>query len=212
MSACDVTGSGRSLRLVAVFYDAVVARWEPGAGGRLTDAALELFAEHGFRNVTVADVASYAGVTERTFYRHFATKEDVLFSDSEEILTLLLNAIDATPESSPAADALRNATGALAAAFQGERAHHRRRVKVVASDPQLVERDLLKQQAWSETIAARLRARGTSAVRATVLATAVTAAFRAAYAQWATDRAARPLVDRVDAAIADLADDLTKLR
>ncbi|HVS86414.1 MAG TPA: TetR family transcriptional regulator, partial [Gaiellaceae bacterium] len=62
-----------------------MARWEPDARGRLAQAALELFAERGFDGTTVADIAERAGLTERTFFRHFADKREVLFADGDAL-------------------------------------------------------------------------------------------------------------------------------
>jgi AcrR family transcriptional regulator len=172
------------------------------------DAALDLFAEHGFRTVTVAQIAEAAGVTERTFFRQFATKEDVLFADGDAILELLLRAIDGAPKAASPAEVMRTATDELADSFQSERARHRIRAKLIASDTSLLERDLLKQHAWSELVADRLRARGIPAGRAIVLAAATTGAFRAAYLGWCTDRGSTALRSRVHAAIDQLGEDL----
>lgn len=185
-----------------------MVRWEPGVAGRLADAALDLFAQHGFRSVTVAQIAASVGVTERTFFRHFATKEDVLFADGDAILELILHVIDAAPKQDSPVEVMRTTTAALAESFQGERARHRIRAKMIASDSQLLERDLLKQQAWSQLVAGCLRARGTPAARATVLAAATTAAFRVAYLGWCTDRGSDTLRNRAHAAMDQLGADL----
>jgi AcrR family transcriptional regulator len=185
-----------------------MVRWEPGVAGRLSEAALDLFAEHGFRAVTVAQIAEAAGVTERTFFRHFATKEDVLFADGDAILELLIDGIESAPTSASSAQVMRTVTAALADSFQGDRARHRLRAKMIAADPSLLERDLLKQQAWIQLVAERLRTRGTPIARATVLSAAATAAFRVAYEGWCADRGAATLRHRVHAALDQLGDDL----
>src|SRR4051794_29750710 len=59
-----------------------MVRWEPNARGRLEKAALELYAERGFDATTVAEIAARAGLTERTFFRYFADKREVLFDGS----------------------------------------------------------------------------------------------------------------------------------
>jgi AraC-like DNA-binding protein len=64
-----------------------MARWEPGAQGRLQQAAMELFAERGYARTTVEDIAARAGLTERTFFRYFADKREVLFGGSKHRLT-----------------------------------------------------------------------------------------------------------------------------
>ena len=62
-----------------------MARWEPNASQRLAEAALELFAERGYENTTVLDIAKRAGLAKSTFFRHFQDKREVLFG--EEVLT-----------------------------------------------------------------------------------------------------------------------------
>ena len=70
-----------------------MSRWEPNARGRLEDAALELYTERGFDETTVAEIAERAGLTERTFFRHFADKREVLFGGQDALLELFVNAI-----------------------------------------------------------------------------------------------------------------------
>ena len=57
-----------------------MSRWEPDARGRLEKAALALYGERGFENTTVAEIADRAGLTERTFFRYFTDKREVLFA------------------------------------------------------------------------------------------------------------------------------------
>ena len=77
-----------------------MGRWEPDARGRLMQAALELYGERGFEQTTVAEIAQRAGLTERTFFRHFADKREVLFSG--EVDDLVLSALaDARPSAAP---------------------------------------------------------------------------------------------------------------
>jgi AcrR family transcriptional regulator len=69
-------------------------------------AALKRFAEKGFSNVTVTELAREAGVTERTFFRHFPTKEAVLFQDYETQLEWLADALAGRPASESLFDAV----------------------------------------------------------------------------------------------------------
>ena len=64
----------------------IMARWEPGARERLQAAALELFATRGFEQTTAAEIAQSVGLTERTFFRHFSDKREVLFYGQEQFL------------------------------------------------------------------------------------------------------------------------------
>jgi AcrR family transcriptional regulator len=72
----------------------------------LRQAALNSFARKGFVNVTVTELAREAGVTERTFFRHFPTKEAVLFQDYETQLEWLAEALAQRPPSEPLFDAV----------------------------------------------------------------------------------------------------------
>ena len=70
-----------------------MSRWEPNARGRLEEAALELYTERGFDETTVAEIAERAGLTERTFFRHFADKREVLFAGSEQFVSQIVDAV-----------------------------------------------------------------------------------------------------------------------
>src|SRR5258708_36066803 len=96
-------------------YHHAIGRWEPDARGRLAKAALTLYAEQGFEQTTVAEIASFAGLTERTFFRHFADKREVLFYGMDAMPDLLMHAVaDAPTTATPmeAAGAGRTAAGA----------------------------------------------------------------------------------------------------
>ena len=74
-----------------------MARWEPNAHGRLEQAAMELYAERGFDQTTVAEIAARAGLTERTFFRHYADKREVLFGGSETLSERLVASVAGVP-------------------------------------------------------------------------------------------------------------------
>lgn len=61
-------------------------RWPADSRERLVDAALGLFVEHGYAATTIDEIAARAGVTARTFFRHFVDKEEVLFSDDDSVM------------------------------------------------------------------------------------------------------------------------------
>lgn len=73
-----------------------MGRWEPNARGRLAEAALELYSERGFEQTTVAEIAKRAGLTERTYFRHYADKREVLFGGTE-LRDLLVGAVAGCP-------------------------------------------------------------------------------------------------------------------
>src|SRR5581483_9287188 len=93
-----------------------MGRWEPDARGRLERAALDLYVQRGFDATTVAEIAERAGLTERTFFRHFADKREVLFAGSADLVALLDERVASAPKTkSPiaAVGAALEAAGAL---------------------------------------------------------------------------------------------------
>src|ERR1700745_102495 len=97
MSVTDIRLAPMSVTVITRI--GAVARWKPDAVGRLQHAALELFVERGYENTTVADIAERAELTERTFFRHFADKREVLFSGTDLLRELLTSSVAAAPGS-----------------------------------------------------------------------------------------------------------------
>src|ERR1700685_1823691 len=90
----------------AITYDQRMSRWEPNARGRLEQAAMELYVEHGFEQTTVAEIARRAGLTERTFFRHFADKREVLFWGAGALQELFVSTVASAPDSAAPIDAM----------------------------------------------------------------------------------------------------------
>ena len=67
---------------------------------RLQDAALKLYQTRGYEQTTAADIAAEAGVTQRTFFRHFADKREVLFSGEDEFIDAITSAVVSAPQGS----------------------------------------------------------------------------------------------------------------
>src|SRR6187200_1968009 len=82
-----------------------MGRWQPDARERMTRAALELFAERGFAQTTAGDIAERAGVTERTFFRYFTDKREVLFDGSETMTSAAYESTLAAPMDASPLDA-----------------------------------------------------------------------------------------------------------
>src|ERR1700688_1830660 len=87
------------MSVVVINYDPGMTRWEPNAAGRLAQAALELYSERGFEQTTVAEIAGRAGLTERTFFRHFTDKREVLFAGAGMLQELVVTAVASAPGS-----------------------------------------------------------------------------------------------------------------
>src|SRR3954470_14515647 len=134
-----------------------MARWEPNASGRLTEAALALFAERGYAETTVGDIAARAGLTERTFFNHFSDKREVLFAGSEQFLNRVVDAVRAAPRSEPPLDAVVSAYASLNDFFEERRPFARKRSALIAAHPELEERELIKMRSLSVAITEVLR-------------------------------------------------------
>ncbi|MFI2606660.1 TetR/AcrR family transcriptional regulator [Kitasatospora sp. NPDC018619] len=161
-----------------------MGRWEPNARGRLAQAALELYAEQGFEQTTVGEITARAGLTERTFYRHFADKREVLFSGSETVKELLAQTIADVPAVASAMDAACAALEAFGARLQESPERVRLRNSVVSANAELRERELIKLAHLAETMAAALRERGTPEPAASLAAETAIAVFKVAFARW----------------------------
>jgi AcrR family transcriptional regulator len=162
-----------------------MSRWEPDARGRLEQAAWALFGERGYEQTTVAEIAARAGVTERTFFRQFADKREVLFSGAGELREAMINGLAQTPEAAAPIDAIAGALDAAAAAM-GERSPDfaRQRAAIINANADLQERELIKLAGLASALAETLRARGVKEPAASLTAAAGIAVFRVAFASW----------------------------
>jgi AcrR family transcriptional regulator len=163
-----------------------MGRWEPNARGRLAEAALELFAERGYEQTTVADIAGRAGLTERTFFRHFADKREVLFSGQSELQDVLVSTVASAPDSAGPLAAVATAVAVVGASLQQNRDWARRRQEIITANPELRERDLIKLATLATSMAGALRDRGVPEPAATLAAEAGMAVFRVAFEHWVT--------------------------
>jgi len=161
-----------------------MSRWEPDGRGRLEQAALALYAERGFDNTTVAEIAERAGVTERTFFRHFADKREVLFGGAGGLQDLLVGTVASAPASLAPLDAVAAGLEAAGALFEEYRATVRQRAAIIAATPELRERELIKLAVLSAALADTLRGRGLSGPAASLTAEVATAVFRITFDQW----------------------------
>ena len=180
-----------------ISYDPHMTRWEPGGRGRLELAALALYGERGFENTTVAEIAARAGLTERTFFRHFADKREVLFSGADALQELLVSNVAAAPDSIAPIDAVGAAVEAAGALLQERRAYARQRAAVIAANAELRERDLIKLASLASAIAEALRQRGVADPAASLSAEAGIAVFRIAFERWVEETNQRDLPELI---------------
>ena len=204
MSKDDITLSSDVSFCNHIGYDGFMGRWEPDARGRLEQAALELFEERGYGRTTVEDIAARAGLTERTFFRYFTDKREVLFSGSAALEAQIVETIGATPTSVPPLTAVTGAFAALAPWFEARRDHAQQRRTVIAAHVELGERELIKLATIAAAIAAMLRQRGLAAPTAALVAETGIAIFKNAFERWADDPRKQSFTVHVGASVAAL--------
>ena len=127
------------MSVAVITYDLGMGRWEPNARGRLEQAALELYVERGFEQTTVAEIAERAGLTERTFFRYFADKREVLFAGADVLQELLVSAVVGAPGSVAPLEAVAAALEAAGPLLQERREYSRRRQAVIDANAALQE-------------------------------------------------------------------------
>ena len=182
-----------------------MSRWQPDAAGRLQRAAFELYAERGYDETTVAEIADRAGLTERTFFRHFADKREVLFSGSGELQRLMVDAVNAAPPSATPMEAITVGLAAASTVFDASRRpYSRQRQAVIDANPELQERELVKLASLAAALADALRRRGVQDPAAGLTAEAGVAVFRVAFEHWVRDDSDRDFARFVHDGIAEL--------
>ncbi|MCU1475807.1 MAG: transcriptional regulator, TetR family [Subtercola sp.] len=167
-----------------------MARWKPDARGRLQRAALELFAERGFEQTTALEVAERAGVTERTFFRYFPDKREVLFDGAGELQRVIVESIDSAPATLAPIDVVGAAMQVGAGFLEGGREYSRQRAAVIAANPSLQERELLKLASLGAAVAEALRRRGAPELTAALAAEAGVSVFKIGFETWIGDDSA----------------------
>jgi AcrR family transcriptional regulator len=182
-------------------------RWEQGAEDRLRDAAIELFLEHGYENVTVTQITERAGLTRRTFSRYFADKRDVLFAGSEMLPVALADAVLEADAALTPFEALLTALEQVGGVLADRVAHHAaQRRAIVAASPELRERGRTKFADVAEALAGALRQRGASPSTAALMADVGVAIFQTAFGRWIDAPKDAMFAERVRAAADEIAD------
>jgi len=185
-------------------YDRRMARWEPDARGRLEQAALDLYDERGYDDTTVADIAERAGLTKRTYFRYFADKREVLFGGSQQLEELLVGAVQAAPPSAAPFDAVVAALEATGPMFEARRPRAIRRQGIIAANPELQERELIKLASLARAIAGALRGRDVPDAAATLAAETGVTVFKVAFERWVDPANDASFTQVTHAALADL--------
>ncbi|OMI84661.1 TetR family transcriptional regulator [Streptomyces sp. M1013] len=164
-----------------------MARWPGGTPERLQEAAIELFTERGYERTTVAEIATRAGLTERTFYNHFADKREVLFPGQDSFIAEVRDALGRAPTEQSPLDAIRAVFSAGSDWLDQRRSAAQRRRHILDAHPDLREREGAKLAALAAAIAGALRARGVPDPAATLTAAVSVTAYQCAAARWLAD-------------------------
>lgn len=161
-----------------------MARWDPGAEERLKRAAIELYLERGYDNVTVTHIAERAGLTRRSYFRYFPDKREVLFAGSERLPPALAEAVlTADPNAAPLAAAL-DALARVGAQLVEQVDDVTERQAVIDASPELQERERTKAAAITGAIRDALKQRQVNAGTAELVAQLATVAFQNAFRHW----------------------------
>lgn len=177
----------------------VMPRWEPDVRQRLVQAALDLYTTQGYDATTVGDIAGRAGVTKRTYNRHFPDKREVLFGGADLLRGRITSALRDAPAGMSSLDAGMHAARACGDLFeQGQHDYLRRREDLINSSGELQEREAHKLAVLAEAVANGLIERGTDPDDARLIADLVIAGFKVAARLWMQDPATpfAVLVDR----------------
>lgn len=194
-------------RCVIAVYDGRVARWDPGAADRLRRAAIDLFAERGFENVSAAEVSERAGLTRRTFFRYFPDKREVLFAGSERLPVAVADAVRDAPADLPPLGAALHAlrvTGSLVEEHVDPDQSRRRRA-VIAASPELQERERTKLADCTSALGGVLVERGVAGDTAELVARVGVAIMGTAFARWIDRAGGADFASCFDEAVADVA-------
>jgi AcrR family transcriptional regulator len=175
------------MSVTVITYHRAMGRWEPDARGRLAKAAMTLYADQGFDQTTVAEIAARAGLTERTFFRHFADKREVLFYGQEMLQDLLVRTVADAPASATAMGAVGAAFEAAGAVLQENPERVRLRDAIVSAHAELRERELIKLAALAAAVASALRDRGIPEPTASLAAETGVAVFKIAFVRWISE-------------------------
>ena len=167
-----------------------MARWEPDARGRLEKAAMELFQKRGYTQTTVEQIAAHAGLTERTFFRYFTDKREVLFSGSKALEKAIIDRIESAPREASTLDAVVSAFEAAGAELQERReiSYVRARYALVTKHAEIQERELIKLASLALAVTKALHGRGVAEPAASLAAEAGIAIFKIGFERWVRER------------------------
>ncbi len=181
-----------------------MGRWQPGARERLEQAALDLFLEQGFTETTVPQITARAGLTTRTFFRHFADKREVLFAGEESVPEQVARLMAEVPPSLGPMELINEGLAPTAAEIVEGRSldYLLRRRAAIDAEPALHERELRKFALMSKALEQGFRDRGVDDLTAQLVAEIAVTAFRVAVTRWLNQHGDPDLPTTIDQTLA----------
>ena len=153
-----------------------------------------LFAERGYEGTSVADIAERAGVTERTFYRQFGDKREVLFDSEHTLEHAIVEQLAACPPGMAPLDAVGRALDEAVGTFFVDRLPSSRlRQTIIDANPELQEREALKMVSLTDAVTKAFVSQGLDATSASLTAEMGIAVFKTAFANWVSPGNTEPL-------------------
>lgn len=174
-----------------------MSRWTSNSRGRLEQAAYDLFLDRGYEQTTVADIASRAGLTERTFFRHYADKREVLFGGSDTLKEEIVRVADGAAPGLSTIAIVRATVEAISSLMHGRRELSRERQRLVNAHSALQERELIKRATLTGVLSQALQRRGVSERAADLAADMGLGVFHVGFAHWLAEAGTRELIDVV---------------
>ena len=175
---------------------------------RLIEASFTLFAERGFDNVSVSEIAARVDVSERTFFRYFPSKEAVIFHDADERRRHVDELVANLPANLSLVEGLRRALQTLSHEFEESKDLQMARARLVASTPSLQTLILHHEQEWVQSfanaVADRLGLDPDDDLRPELTAAVIVAAFRAVMNRWIRSGGQAEISQMLDQALAYL--------
>ncbi|WP_204033842.1 TetR family transcriptional regulator [Micromonospora qiuiae] len=176
---------------------------------RLARAAFELFALHGYESTTIDDITTAAGVARRTFFRHFPSKEDVIFPDHDSVLDRVRWYLGASTKTEPifaVAEATRLIFESFMAAPEQTLARYRLTREVAALRDREVASVARYERVLSDYLRSRLPNTHEAALAAHVAAASFVAAHNQVLREWLRSGGTEDPHPALEAALTTIAD------
>ena len=165
---------------------------------------MALFLERGYDCTTVGEIAARARLTERTFFRYFTDKREVLFSGAKDLPELVTGAMVAAPAEMSPLDVVAAGLAASSTMLEALRPFAKKRQTLIEAHAELYERELIKLAELAAGIAETLQKRGVDADTAVLLGESGIALFKSALLRWLAATTQEDLAHYLRAVLEDL--------